>query len=79
LPEAAGRGGIQALVLLGGPDRALDALEEMVMTRPFRIHYDLWDPSLAPIRDTPRFQEVMLREVRLEGAKAKYGTSPEDP
>ena len=58
------------MVLLGEPDRALDAIEEIVNARRFRVHRDLWDPLLAPIWDTPRFRNVILPIVRLEGAKA---------
>jgi len=79
LPESAGRGWPQTLVLLGEPDRALDALEEMVFAMPFRVQFEIWDPILAPIWDTPRFQDVILPRVRLEGAAARYAASPEDP
>ena len=56
-------------VLLGEPDRALDVLEEMVFTMPFRVQYDIWDPVLAPLWDTSRFQDVILPRLRLEGAR----------
>ena len=79
LPDGAGRGWPQTLVLLGEPDRALDALETMVFAMPFRVHYDLWDPLLAPLWDTPRFQNVILPRVRLEGAEAVFATSPGSP
>ncbi|MCH7874263.1 MAG: protein kinase [Gemmatimonadetes bacterium] len=79
LPKSAGRGWPQALVLLGEPDRALDALEEMVFAMPFRVQYDIWDPILAPIWDTPRFQDVILPRVRLEGVAASFAASPENP
>ncbi len=79
LPERAGRGWPGALVVLGEPDRALDALEEMVFAMPFRVQYYIWDPILAPIWDTPRFQDVILPRVRLEGAEARLAASPEDP
>jgi hypothetical protein len=65
LPATAERGWPQALVVLGEPDRALDALVEVVAARPFRIHRDLWDPLLAPIWNTPRFRDVILPMVRL--------------
>ena len=77
LPETAERGWPQALVVLGEPDRALDALEEIVAARPFRIHRDLWDPLLAPIWDTPRFRDVILPMVRLRGARARVASLPE--
>jgi len=79
LPESAGRGWAQALVLLGEPERALDALEESVFAMPFRVQYDIWDPILAPIRDTPRFQSVILPRVRLEGTQPTYAEPPENP
>jgi len=79
LPESAGRGQAQALVLLGEPDRALDALEALVFALPFRVQYDIWDPILAPLWDTPRFQEVILPRVRLAGAEARYAARPENP
>ena len=79
LPETAGRGWPQTLVLLGEPDRALDALEEMVFAMPFRVQFEIWDPILAPIWDTPRFQDVILPRVRLAGAATRYAPSPENP
>ena len=75
MPESAGRGWAQALVMLGETDRALDALEEMVFALPFGV-YKIWDPILAPIWGTPRFQGVILPRVRLEGAKVKVAVSP---
>ncbi len=79
LPEGAGRVLPQTWMLLGEPDRALDQLEEMVFAMPFRVQYNVWDPILAPIRDTPRFQDVILPRVQLEGAEARLAASPEDP
>ena len=79
LPESAGRGLAQTLVLLGEPDRALDVLEEMVFAMPFRIVYDIWDPALAPIWDTERFQNVILPRVRLEGVRARFAEPVEVP
>ena len=67
------------MVLLGEPDRALDALEEMVFAMPFRVQFEIWDPILATIWDTPRFQNVTLPRLRLEGAAARYAASPEGP
>jgi hypothetical protein len=49
----------------------------MVFAMPFRVQYDIWDPILAPIRDTPRFQDVILPRVRLEGAAVRLAASPE--
>jgi hypothetical protein len=79
VPESAGRGWPQALVLLGEPDRALDALEEMVIAMLFRVPYYIWDPILAPIWNTRRFQDVILPRVRLEGTEASFAASPENP
>jgi serine/threonine-protein kinase len=79
LPESTVRGWPQTLVLLGEPERALDALEEMVFAMPFRVQFEIWDPILAPIWDTPRFQDVILPRVRLEGAEARLAASPENP
>ena len=79
LPEGAPRGLPQTWVLLGEPDRALDVLETMVFAMPFRVQYDIWDPVLAPIWDTRRFQRVILPRVRLERAEPRFATSPENP
>ncbi len=46
---------------------------------PFRVQYEIWDPILAPIWNTPRFQDVILPRVRLEGAEARFAASPENP
>jgi hypothetical protein len=78
LPEDAGRVLPQTWMLLGEPDRALDALDDMVFAMPFRVQYHIWDPILAPIRDTPRFQDVILPRVRLEGAEVRLAASPEN-
>jgi TolB-like protein/Flp pilus assembly protein TadD len=78
IPESAGRGHSQVLVLLGEPDRALDVLEGIVFAMPFRVSYEIWDPILAPIWDTERFQEVILPRVRLEGAEPRYAGTPDN-
>jgi len=62
----------QVWMLLGESDRALDALERMVFAMPYRVQYHIWDPILAPLWDTPRFQEVILPRVRLEGVQASF-------
>jgi tetratricopeptide (TPR) repeat protein len=77
LEGATGRGLVQTWVMLGEPDRALDVLEEHVFAMPFRVQYEVWDPILAPIWETPRFQDVILPRVRLEGARAKFADTPE--
>ena len=79
LPEGAGQVLPQTWMLLGELDRALDALEEEVFAMPFRVQYNVWDPILAPIRETPRFQDVILPRVRLEGAEARLAASPGSP
>ena len=79
MPDRLTRGVAQAWVLLGEHDRALDVLEQSVFAMPFRVQYDLWDPVMAPIRTTPRFQEVILPRVGLEGAEARYTGSATDP
>ena len=63
--------------LVGEPDRALDMLEEMAFAMPFRVQYDLWDPVLAPLWDTPRFRNVILPRLRLEGARVQVA-APEN-
>jgi serine/threonine-protein kinase len=76
LPENAGRGWAPALVLLGEPDRALDAIEDMVFAMPFRVQFVIWDPIMAPMWRTRRFQDVILPRVRLEGAEARLAAPP---
>src|SRR5207244_7838577 len=49
--------------LLGEPNRALDLLERMAQTGQANTSKD-WminDPDLDPIRDSPRFQEILRR------------------
>jgi TolB-like protein len=72
LPADEGQVFPQVWMLLGEPERALDALEDMVFAMPFRVQYHIWDPLLAPIWDTPRFQDVILPRMRLEGAQARF-------
>jgi TolB-like protein len=72
LPERAGRGFPQTLVLLGEPDRALDVLEETVFAMPYRVQFVLWDPILEPIWRTDRFQNVILPRLRLDGAVPSF-------
>ncbi len=73
--EGTPRGLPHAWLLLGEPDRALDVLEEMVFRMPFRVQYDIMDPVLAPLWDTPRFQNVILPRVRLEGRRVQLAAS----
>lgn len=72
VPNASVRGRAQTLMLLGEPDRALDALKELVLALPFRVMYDIWDPVLAPLHGTEVFQEVILPRLKLVGAEAEY-------
>jgi hypothetical protein len=65
-------------VLLGEPERALDVLEKMVFSMPFRVQYDIWDPVMAPIWGMSRFQQVILPRVRLEGAVPRFAPAPDD-
>ena len=58
-------------------DEALDVLEAMVFALPFRVQYDIWDPAFASLWDSPRFQEVILPRVRLEGAVPSFSPRPE--
>jgi len=74
LPETGGRGFAQTLVLLGEYDRALDVLEARVFFLPFRVAYEIWHPLLAPIWDTPRFQNVILPRVHLEGVTPSFAS-----
>jgi len=66
------RGLAQTWVLLGEPDRALDVLEERAFAMPFRVQYEIWDPVLAPLWKTSRFQNVLLPRVRLDGAEPSF-------
>lgn len=43
---------------------------------PFRVQYNVWDPYLASLRETRRFQQVILPRVRLEGREAKLAVDP---
>jgi len=79
MPEGTPRGLPHTWVLLGEPERALDVLETMVFAMPFRVQYDIWDPVMAPLWGTRRFQEVILPRVRLEGAVPRFAPAPENP
>jgi len=78
LPERGGRGYLSALVLLGEHERALDEIQELVFSLPFRVPYPIWHPVLAPIWDTPRFRNVILHQVRLAGASPTFEIPPEN-
>jgi TolB-like protein len=71
------RGLAQTWAVLGQDDRALDVLEAMVFALPFRVQYDIWDPAFASLWDSPRFQEVILPRVKLEGAVPSFARPPE--
>jgi hypothetical protein len=51
----------------------------MAFSMPFRVQYDIWDPVLAPLWDTDRFQEVILPRLRLEGAVPRFARAPDNP
>jgi len=70
------RGLLQTWVLLGELDRALDVLEDMVFAMPFRVHYDIWDPILAPLWEMPRFNDVILPRLKLHGVRPTYAPPP---
>ncbi len=72
VPDADVRGLSQTWALLGETERALDALEKLVFAMPFRVQYDVWDPFLADLRETDRFQNVVLPRLRLEGVEPTY-------
>ena len=59
-------------MLLGFPNRAIDALHAQAYAMPFRVQYDIWDPHLAPLWNTPRFRNEILTRVKLQGAVAKW-------
>lgn len=76
------RGLAQTWMLLGQPDRALDVLEAMAFRLPFRVQYEIWDPHLEPLWDTPRFRDVVLPQLRLDGVTPRFaraGASVESP
>jgi len=62
----------QAWMLLGEDEKALDALEADVFSLPFRVKYNVWDPYLAPLHDTPRFRDIILQHVNQRGVVADY-------
>jgi tetratricopeptide (TPR) repeat protein len=53
-------------MLVGDTARALRELEELTFDPPFMVPYLLWTPTWDPVRDDPRYQE-MLRRLDLEG------------
>lgn len=71
------RGLAQTWAVLGQDDRALDVLEAMITARPFRVQYDIWDPAFASLWDSPRFQDVILPRVRLEGVVPSFAPTPD--
>jgi TolB-like protein/Flp pilus assembly protein TadD len=77
LPDYGGQRGLaQTLAVLGEEERALDVLEQMVFALPFRVQYDIWDPAFSELWDHPRFQQVILPRVRLEGVEPSFATGP---
>lgn len=69
------RGLAQTWMLLDEPERALDVLEEATFRLPFRVQFEIWDPVLAPLWDTPRFRDVILPRVRLDGVQPRFEAS----
>ena len=72
LPHGPGRVHPVTWMLLGYPNRAIDALHAQAYAMPFRVQYDIWDPHLAPLWNTPRFRDEILTRVRLQGAAVKW-------
>lgn len=72
LPHKPGRVHPVTWMLLGFPNRAIDALHAQAYAMPFRVQYDIWDPHLAPLWNTPRFRNEILTRVKLQGAVAKW-------
>jgi TolB-like protein len=56
----------EAWILVGDTARALRELEELTFDPPFMVPYLLWTPIWDPLRDDPRYLE-MLRRLDLEG------------
>ncbi len=76
MPNGTSRALAQTWMLLGDRERALDALQAEVFRLPFRVKFNIWDPNLAALRDTPRFRDVILPRVKLRGAVARLAPSP---
>jgi serine/threonine-protein kinase len=75
LPRGAGRVHPVTWMLLGNPERAMNALHAEAYELPFRVQYNIWDPHLAPLWSTPRFRDDILTRLRLPGAVAKLTTT----
>ncbi|MEJ2204149.1 MAG: hypothetical protein P8170_08565 [Gemmatimonadota bacterium] len=71
LSGAGGRVMSQTWALLGDTTRALSALEREVLTMPFRVPYQIWDPAVAPLWETERFRGELLPRLNLAGARAR--------
>ena len=76
MPTTAIRGLAQTWMLLGDKERALDALQAEVFRLPYRVKFNVWDPNLAPLRDTPRFRDVILPHVKLRGVVVRLAPPP---
>lgn len=59
-------------MLLGYPNRSIDALHAQVCAKSSRVQYDIWDPHLTPLWNTPRFRDEILTRVRLQGAVLQW-------
>ncbi|HSM61634.1 MAG TPA: tetratricopeptide repeat protein [Longimicrobiales bacterium] len=71
LPEDETRVMPQTWALLGDTARALSALEREVLSIPFRVPYQIWDPAVEPVWATARFREGLLPRLNLAGASAR--------
>jgi TolB-like protein len=71
LPEDETRVMPQTWALLGDVERAQEALERHVLRFPFRVPFEIWDPALSVLWETPRFQDELLPRLNLAGAQAR--------
>ncbi len=69
----------QTWALLGDTIRALSALEREVLSIPFRVPYQIWDPAVAPLWETERFRGELLPRLNLAGARARCSDVPGRP
>jgi TolB-like protein len=74
LPSDESRVLAQTWALLGDTTRAMAALERQVLSIPFRVPYEIWDPALASLWPTEWFQAELLPRLNLAGARADCGT-----
>jgi len=74
LPSDGDRVLAQTWALLGDTARAMDALERQVLTIPFRVPFEIWDPALSSLWETEWFQDDLLPRLNLAGARADCGS-----